>query len=68
MLNECGVFKMKENKELKEMFLAWLSRHYPPNIYRFDLGTFASGEFKDDRVQIRWDAYRAGYEASKVEG
>ena len=58
---------MKDNKELKETFLAWLYRHYPPKVYGFDLDTFSSGEFKDDRVQIRWDAYRAGYGA-KNEG
>ena len=53
---------------LHEKFLEWHFRRYPPEHYHFDYDQYTNGEFKDWRVQNRWEAFKAGYEAMKQEG
>lgn len=52
---------------LHEKFLAWHFRRYPPAYHHFDYEQYTNGNFKDWRVQDRWEAFKAGYEAKTEE-
>lgn len=50
--------------KLHEKFLEWHYHRYPPAYHHFDYSQYTNGEFKDYRVQNRWEAFKAGYEAT----
>jgi len=51
---------------LHKKFLEWHFRQYPPEYHHFDLTQYSNGDFYDFRVQNRWQAFKAGYEAGKT--
>lgn len=52
---------------LHEKFLEWHFRQYPPEYHHFEYDQYTNGNFKDWRVQNRWEAFQGGYEATKQE-
>lgn len=52
---------------LHKKFLEWHFRQYPLQHYQFNYDRYPNGNFYDFRVQNRWQAFKAGYEASKQE-
>lgn len=53
---------------LHKKFLEWHFRQYPPvHNLQFNYELYPNGDFYDFRVQNRWQAFKAGYEAMKQE-